>query len=147
MSADDKDAIFTPVVESETALPARRTVVLTAPKSGGDVLVKVCEGSRDIKVTKPEPKPQKNGTAEGSDEDMSSDEEDEEDIREKVWKAQKALAELAIRGVKQGGKGKIEITVNVGSDLGVNITAREVGGKGGVRGVLEKPHAQENGKA
>ena len=74
----------------------------------------------------------------------SEDEEEEEDIREKVWKVGTVLAEAAVRGVKKGGK--VEVTVNVGADLGVQITAREVGGKGGVRGTLEKLMITENGR-
>jgi hypothetical protein len=45
------------------------------------------------------------------------------------------LAEAAVKGVKKGGK--VEVTVNVGGDLAVQMTAREVGGKGGVRGTVE----------
>jgi len=62
-----------------------------------------------------------------------------------VWKVGKVLAETAVRGVKKGGK--VEVTVNVGENLGVQITAREVGEKGGVRGNLDKPAVVENGSA
>lgn len=133
---------FTPIMQSETAVPARRTIHFPAPKQGGDVLVKVVEGGTHIKVTKPEPKakPVENGNK-GSDDEDDSDfddsEEEEEEKREKIWKQGKQLAEAAIRGVKPGGK--IEVTINVAADLGVTVTTREVGGKGGVRGVLPAP--------
>ncbi len=55
------------------------------------------------------------------------------------------LAEAAIVAVKKGGK--VEVTINVNADLGVQITAREVDGKGGVRGNIPKPKAMENGSA
>lgn len=45
--------------------------------------------------------------------------------------------------MKKGGK--VEVTINVNADLGVQITAREVDGRGGVRGNLPKPKMIENG--
>ena len=136
--ADGEDA-FTPIMQAETAAPARRIVHIAAPKNGGDVFIKVVEGGTHIKVTKPEPKtkdekPTTNGDADDSDSDFDDSDDEEEEKREKVWKLGKPLAEAAVRGVKSGGS--VEVTVNVQADLGVTITAREVGGKGGVRGNL-----------
>ncbi|KAI0856144.1 Hsp70 protein-domain-containing protein [Xylaria cubensis] len=129
---------FTPVIAPETAVPARRTVHVAAPKDGGSVLIKVVEGGTHIKVTKPEPKTKENGTKEDEDEDSDFDsEEEEEEHREKVWKIGSTLAEAAIKDVKKGGK--VEVTITVANDLSVTITAREVGGKGGVRGTLKAP--------
>ncbi|EAQ89745.1 hypothetical protein CHGG_06364 [Chaetomium globosum CBS 148.51] len=138
------EEVFVPIVPPETAVPARRTVHVSAP-NGGDVLVKVVEGNTHIKVTQPEPKAKENGEskaakvedADDSDEedsDFSEDEEEEEEKREKVWKIGSTLAEAGVKGVKKGGKVEVSITVN--SDLSVIVTAREVGGKGGVRGTL-----------
>ena len=120
---------FTPVLQAETAVPARRTVHVAAPKNGGDVLIRVVEGGTHIKVTKAESKPEQNG----DDSDFDSEDEDEE-TREKLWKIGSPLAEAAVKGVQAGGK--VEVTINVLGDLSVTITAREVGGKGGVRGTL-----------
>ncbi|KAI5867664.1 HSP70-domain-containing protein [Durotheca rogersii] len=136
---------FTPIIAPETAVPTRRTIHIAAPENGGDVLVKVVEGNTHIKVTKPEPKAKENGKKEDGEGDGDDDEEDDEDddeeeeeeTREKVWKIGSALAEAAIRGVKKGSK--VEVTVNVSGDLAVTITTREVGGKGGIRGVLKAP--------
>ncbi|KAK3336875.1 HSP70-domain-containing protein [Cercophora scortea] len=138
--SESGEETFVPVIAPETAVPARRTVVVAAPKAGGDVLIKIAEGNTHIKVTKPEPKA--NGSkaakvedADDSDADFSDDEsEDEEEKREKVWKIGATLAEAAVRGVKKGGK--VEISINVNADLAVTVTAREVGAKGGVRGTL-----------
>ncbi|KAK4041756.1 Hsp70 protein-domain-containing protein [Parachaetomium inaequale] len=136
------EEVFVPIVQPETAVPARRTVHVSAP-NGGDVLVKVVEGNTHIKVTQPEPKAKADESkaakvedADDSDEEDSdfSDEEEEEEKREKVWKIGSTLAEAAVKGVKKGGKVEVSITVN--SDLSVIVTAREVGGKGGVRGTL-----------
>ncbi|CAG9995866.1 unnamed protein product [Clonostachys byssicola] len=127
---------FTPVMAAETAVPARRTVHIPAPKEGGDVLIKVVEGGTHIKVTKPEPKEKEEKEEDEDDSDFDSDEEEEE-TREKIWKIGSALAEAAIRGVKAGSK--VEVTINVAADLSVIVTAREVGGKGGVRGNLKAP--------
>ncbi|KAK3310831.1 Hsp70 protein-domain-containing protein [Chaetomium strumarium] len=142
---DAGEEVFVPIVPPETAVPARRTVHLSAPK-GGDVLVKVVEGNTHIKVTKPEPRTKENGTSKAAkvedadedgddDSDFSDDEEEEdEEKREKVWKIGSTLAEAGIKGVKKGGK--VEVSITVGVDLSVMITAREVGAQGGVRGTL-----------
>ncbi|KAG9258669.1 Hsp70 protein-domain-containing protein [Emericellopsis atlantica] len=130
--------VFLPIMPAETAVPARRTVQIPTPAEGGDVLVRVVEGGTHIKVTKPEPKPAKEASDDKEDDeddsDFDSDEEEEEEKREKIWKIGGELAEAAIRGVKKGGK--VEVTINVAADLGVTVTAREVGAKGGVRGQI-----------
>lgn len=152
VSGDEDRGIFKPLLEAETAVPARRTAQFATPKEGGDVLVKICEGVRVIKVSKPTPKPTTNGKASVRDadeddsdpEDDDEDDEEEEEIREKAWKVKTVLAEAAVRGVKKGGK--VEVMVNVDGGLGVHVTAREVGGKSGVRGTLPKA-AMENGSA
>lgn len=139
LTLSDDGETFTPVIAPETAVPARRTVHVEAPKDGGDVLVKIVEGGTHIKVTKPEPKAKENGEKEeGEDEDSDFDsEEEEEEHREKIWKIGSTLAEAAIKGVKKGAK--VEVTITVANDLSVTITTREVGGKGGVRGTLKAP--------
>jgi molecular chaperone DnaK (HSP70) len=143
LSESGSGEVFTPIIAPETALPARRTVRVSAPANGGDVLVKIVEGNTHIKVTKPEPKPATNGSkgvtvedAKDSDDSDSDDdeEEEEEERREKVWKIGSTLAEAAVRGVKKGGQ--VEVSINVAANLGVTVTAREVGATGGVRGTL-----------
>lgn len=129
---------FQPLLNTETALPARRVAQYNAPKAGGDVFIRVCEGVREIKVTKPEPKPkeEKPKTEEDEDDsDFDSDEDEEEEIREIVWKTEKPIAELAVKGVKAGSK--VELMVHVNADLGLQITAREVGGQNAVRGAVQ----------
>jgi molecular chaperone DnaK (HSP70) len=136
ISGDSDKGVFTPIIAAETAVPARRTIHIATPKEGGDVLVKIVEGGSHIKVTTPEAKPKENGNKDDDSEEDSSDEEPEEQ-REKVWKVGNVLAEAAIKGVKKGGK--VEVMINVAADLSVTVTAREVGGKGGVRGNLSAP--------
>lgn len=139
------EEIFTPIIAPETAVPARRTVHVGAPSAGGDVFIKIVEGNTHIKVTKPEPKPKENGedkpnkAAEDDDDDDDSDfdsdeDEEEQEKREKVWKMGDTLAEAAVRGVKKGAK--VEVTINVLADLSVTVAVREVGAKGGVRGII-----------
>ena len=169
VSADEPDAVFRPLLEAETAAPARRMAQIAAPRSGGDVLVRLCEGIREIQVTKAEPRSKagradkvkdgENDADADDDDDSDADSVDEpEEVRQKTWKIGTILAEAAVRGVgkstgkskgKSGGDGikKIEVTVNVSEDLGVQFTAREVGGKGGVRGQIERPRVEENGTA
>ncbi|GJC82763.1 ribosome-associated complex subunit SSZ1 [Colletotrichum liriopes] len=128
---------FVPVVPAETAVPARRTIHVAGPKEGGDVLVRIVEGGAHIKVTKPEPKAKPEANGDEDDSDFDSEEEEEEETREKIWKVGPTLAEAAVRGVSKGAK--VEVTINVAADLGVTVTAREVGGKGGVRGNIKAP--------
>lgn len=129
---------------AETAVPARRTGHYLAPREGEDVLVKLCEGIREIKVTKVEPK-KANGTTSDDDEDSDVDsEEEDEEVREKLWRVGTVLAEVALRNVKHGAK--IEVTANVATDLSIQFTAREVGRQGGVRGEVKGKPA-ENGTA
>ena len=129
------DGAFVPVIAPETAVPARRTLVLPVPAKGGDVLIEIVEGSTRIEVSKPAPKAKENGAKADSDDDSDvEDSDEEEEKREKVWKVSNVLAEAAVRGVKKGGR--VEVTINLTADLGVTVTAREVGAKGGVRGTL-----------
>ncbi|KAI4152071.1 MAG: hypothetical protein LQ341_000774 [Variospora aurantia] len=156
VSESPDKGVFKPLVEAETAVPLRRAGEVAVPKNGGDVIIKICEGFGEIKVTKPPPKQkggkQTNGkSGSDADDDEVSEEDDSEeeqdDIREKAWKVGAVLAETAIKGVKKGGR--VEVSVTVNGDLSVSVTAREVGGKAGagVRGILEKPRAVENGSA
>ncbi|PBP17610.1 heat shock 70 kd protein cognate 1 [Diplocarpon rosae] len=132
---DVSKGVFTPIVSAETAVPARRTIHINAPKEGGDVLVKIVEGESSIKVSKAEPKAKTAG--ENSEDSDDESDEEPEDIREKVWKVGTVLAEAAIKGVQKGGK--VEVMINVAGDASVTVTCREVGGKGGVRGQLSPP--------
>lgn len=151
VTEEEHKGVFKPLLEAETAVPARRAGLFAVGREGGDVLVKVCEGRREIRVRKAEAaKDKPNGKVKGEefgglDDDSDDDEEREEaeETRDKVWRVGRVLAEAAIRSVSKGSK--VEVTVNVSGDLGVQITARESGGKGGVRGVLEVPKTEENG--
>ena len=153
VTEDIARGVFHPIVAKDTAVPCRRAATIAAPKGGGDVLIKVCEGIRDIKVSQP---PKANGTTKNtkstnnSNSDDSDNDDDDSDaepdeVREKIWKVTSVLAEAAVRAVKKGGK--VEVTVNVTKDMSVQITAREVGAKGGVRGDLGKVNGVENGSA
>lgn len=149
LTRSTEGSVFEPLIYADTAAPARRTVQLKAPGEGS-VLVKVCEGESEIKVTKPEPKekPEANGDKGSDDEDDSDfddEEEEEDDIRERIWKVGKSLAEISIEGIKKNDK--VEVTVNVNPDLSVQVTARVVGSKGGVRGNLDAPKTETNGSA
>jgi molecular chaperone DnaK (HSP70) len=141
---------FTVIISPDTAVPARRTQVITGVE--GDILISISEGERDIKVTQP-PKPETNGTkkataedAADSDDDDDEDEDDEpEEIRSKVWKPKNNLAEFVFRDLKK--KSKVEVTVNVDAELVLSITARQVGGKGGIRGEIKAAKTKQNGSA
>lgn len=144
VSSDEANCIFKPLLNTETALPARRSAQYPAPKDGGDVLVRICEGTREIKVTKVESKPKTEDDDDDDDDDVDDEEDDEdEEVREIAWNVSKPIAEFAIRDVKP--QGKIEVMVSVNEQLAVQVTAREIGGKGGVRGAVESPQVVENG--
>lgn len=123
---------FHTIVEADTAVPVRRTAQIPV-KDGGDVLIRIAEGTREIKVSQAE-KPAKSGKKDDDSDDDDSDDEPEEK-REKVWKAGKVLAEAGVKEVKKGGK--VEVQINVTAEMAVTVLCREVGGKGGVRGNLE----------
>jgi hypothetical protein len=142
VSKGDQGA-FAVMIAPDSAVPVRRSSLFKAP--AGDILIRVCEGEREIKVIKPERKAPQNGAKGSDDEDSDLDDDEEEDIRERVWKAKKALAEFALKDLKKGSK--IEVTVNVGADMALSVTAREVGGRGGIRGNIDAPEVVENGKA
>lgn len=133
---------FAVIVDAETPVPVRRTAQI-AVKSGGDVLVRIGEGERHVKVTSAAT----NGTAGGVDDDDDDDDDEPEEVREKVWKHRKILAEAAVKGVKKNGK--VEVQINVAADSGVTLVCREVGAKGasGVRGVLGAGTVEANGSA
>ena len=153
LSEDEEKGIFRPLAEAETAIPLRRAGEFAVPSSGGDVIIKICEGFSDIKVTKPplKQKPEKkaNGNTNSDDQGLSDEDDDEseeeEDIREKIWKVGSVLAEMSVKGVKKGNK--VEVSVTVDRDMGVVLMAKEIGAKGGVRGNLESLRAVENGSA
>jgi molecular chaperone DnaK (HSP70) len=139
ISGDDDKGVFVPVVESHTPVPVRRTRMFGVPAAGGDVLIKLCEARSTVVVKTVEKKPKAgvNGEKDSDDDsDDDSDEDDEEEqIREKKWAVGKTICEAAIRGAKKGSK--VEVQVNIGSDLAVTLVAREVGGKAAVRGAVE----------
>ncbi|KAF2791138.1 chaperone protein dnaK [Melanomma pulvis-pyrius CBS 109.77] len=141
ISGDEGTAVFHTIVDAETPLPVRRTAIIATPREGGNVLLKLAEGLRHIKITKPEPRVREPS----SDDEDDESEEEEEEVREKTWKVDAVLSEAALKGVKKGAK--IEVQINIGHDLTVNAIFREVGGKGGVRGILQGPKVTQNGSA
>ncbi|KAL5343433.1 Hsp70 protein-domain-containing protein [Aspergillus crustosus] len=128
---------FLPLLNTQTALPARRVAQYNVPKEGGDVLIRIAEGVREIKVTKPEPEAKEEKPEDEDDSDFDDSDDAEEETREIIWKTQSPLAELAVKGVKANGK--VELMIHINADLGLQITAREVGGQNAVRGVVESP--------
>jgi molecular chaperone DnaK (HSP70) len=139
ISADEKGhGVFIPLVGADTPVPVRRTKIFGVPGAGGDVLIKLCEATSEVVVKPVEKKAAAtNGKKDDSEDDDDSDdesEEEDEEIKERKWTVKSVISEAAIRGTKKGSK--IEVQLNVGADLALSIVAREVGGKGGVRGVV-----------
>ena len=133
----DNEEQFRPVIPAETPLPVRRTMTfLQANDSLNGVLLRLCEGTREIKLTKPEPRAEgKKKDEEDQDEsDSDEDNEEEEETREKIWKVGTVLGELALKDVKKGVKVTAQITIS--ADLSVSWSASEIG-KTGARGSIE----------
>ena len=149
LGPDNADAPFRPVLLGQTAVPVRRSVTLDAP-AGGDVTVKVCEGTSHVVVNKPEAKPKKEKAAKGDSDDEDDEDEDdesdeEEETREKVWKVGTLLGELTVAGVPAKG-GKIEVDVDVSGALAVTVRARAAGSEKWATLQLEAP-AEEGAAA
>ena len=134
---------FAVIIEPETPVPIRRTVQVPV-KGGGDILLRLAEGVREIAVSQTE-KTATNGTAGDDSEDDDDSDDEPEEVRRKVWRPGNVLAEAGVKGVKKGAK--VEVQVNVAADLSVTLQAREVGGKGGVRGVVAAGQVELNGNA
>ena len=142
---DGKDE-FHLLIAADTPVPVRKTVQIAVPR-GGDVLLRLGEGVREIDVRK-EDAPKVNGKGKGSDEDGENDddsEEDPEEFRTKIFRPGKVIAEAGFQGVQKGAR--VEMQVNVGADCSITIVSRQLGGKGGIRGSVEAPNPVQNGSA
>jgi molecular chaperone DnaK (HSP70) len=138
ISSDSPPGVFTPLIDTNTPAPVRRSQTFSVPGAGGDVIIKLCEATSEVVSRPAENKPNSPADDEGDGEGDDDDESDEEEeVREKKWAVQKIVAEAALRGVSKGGK--VEVQLNIGPDLAITMVAREVGGKGGVRGLV-KPY-------
>lgn len=105
---------FKEILGTNTLIPIRKTVSV---EGNGDVLVEIVEIEREIKVetVKPEPKP------EGDDDesDWSDDEDEEYEVRSRVLKPGKTLAQLALKAT-----GKVDIVLTISKDLKLQVAAR-----------------------
>ena len=134
--AEDKVYVF---LDAETAVPARRTATFVGTQVGGDVLIRIVEAKKEsVDVTPPkEVKEKANATdedGEDDDDDDDDEEEEEEKVIKRVTEVEKVIAEALLKDVKKGQK--VEVMLNVAGDLTLTITARVVGGKGGIRGTV-----------
>lgn len=112
------DGSFTTVIDAFTPVPIRKTKVFEA---SGPSLIKLSEANSEIEVTKLE-KPPKEEKAEDDDESDWSDEEDEdEEVRKLVYKPNKEIAELALKGAGQ----QVEVVLNITKDSKLQIAARD----------------------
>ncbi|KAJ6264083.1 Heat shock protein [Drechslerella dactyloides] len=135
--ADDKVYVF---LESETAVPARRTATFTGTNVGGDVLVRIVEAKKESVDVTPakEAKEKVNGADDDEDDDDDDDEDDEDEkVIKRVTEVERVIAEALLKDVKKGAK--VEVMLNVAGDLTLTVTARVVGGQGGVRGTVPGP--------
>ena len=137
---------FHSILPAQTAIPARRSAELLAPRDGGDVVVKFVEGASEIQRHIPEKPARKapngdagDGNDDGDDDDDDDDdeEEEEEEVKTKHMKIEKLLAETLLKGVEKGQR--IEVTIQAAADGALHIAARIVGTQQGLRGTVLAP--------
>ena len=104
------------------------------------MIVRISEGIREIVVEKVE-RQVSGGNSEDDDGEANEDDEvEEEEVCNRVLKVHKVTPEAAIKGTTKSGK--VEVTINVGSDLDLNVAVSVVvGTQLGVRGEI-KPKAR-----
>lgn len=116
------------ILEGDSAVPCRGKRVYLSSE-GGDVVLQVFEGRRDIEVvpTPLTPPP----------EDAEGEAEEEEIVRRRIVVPERGIAVVRLRGVKKGGK--VEVQIQVDSEGQAVIVAREIGRKDGriTKGVVE----------
>lgn len=134
IEGQDKQLIS--IVDSNTPLPYRTSRILESPTGAENVLVALYEGESEIKVTTVEKPKKEEGAAEEEEDSWDEDEDDEpEEVRSKIIKPTKKLAEIAVKGITTGSK--IEVMINITRDLKLQIAARELKSGGvAVRGEL-----------
>ncbi|EEB06469.1 heat shock protein Pdr13 [Schizosaccharomyces japonicus yFS275] len=114
---------FVVVFDIETALPAQKSIECVAPAEGG-AYIPIYEGERSIKVTTVEA---------DADESDFSEEEEPEEIRERVVTPGTLLATVNIADVAP--KAKVEVILHLDAEGKLTVTARPKDGKGSnVRG-------------
>ncbi|KAJ3561168.1 hypothetical protein NP233_g10361 [Leucocoprinus birnbaumii] len=147
-STDENDTLggtWVPVIQKETALPARRALrfdVEIQPPSN-TIVLELWESIESIKVDKI--KPPKPVYSDSEDAAPSEDDEEEEEIEVKSKEITKSnyLGSIELKaklGVEHKGKTEmkgrtttsIDVVVVVGEDAGVKVSVKEVGGEGAV---------------
>ncbi|PRT55263.1 Ribosome-associated complex subunit SSZ1 [Wickerhamiella sorbophila] len=104
----------TEILAINTLIPIRKTISIPAE---GDVLIEIVEIEREIKVETVKPEPKAAGEDEES--DWSDDEDEEYEVRSRVVKPGKTLAQLGITA-----NGKADIVVTISKDLKMQVAAR-----------------------
>ena len=115
---------FITILHSETSLPAKASKLFVA--SAESVKIGVYEGKRTIRTETVAP--QANGVAENDDEDEEDEEPTQTTIRE--MRADKALGELVLGGLKPGSK--VEVILQADKDGVLSIVARDTSPSGSV---------------
>ncbi|CAK9837597.1 heat shock protein Ssz1 [Schizosaccharomyces pombe] len=118
---------FVTIFDIETALPARKTVEVIAPKEGA-AFIPIYEAERSVKVTKVEPEPI------DEEEAFSDDEEEEpEEIKERIAIPKTLIATITLPDVSPNAK--IELVLQIDAEGKLTASARPKDGKGtNVRG-------------
>lgn len=116
----DGDLQFVTMVEPNTALPFRTSLVFETAAGTESVLIGIYEGESEIVVTHvSQPAP-----VNRDDEDSWSEDDQEQQLRTKIVKPGKKLAEAGLVGITKGSK--VEVQINITRDLKLQMAAREL---------------------
>ncbi|KAG0128126.1 hypothetical protein HOY82DRAFT_622785 [Tuber indicum] len=119
-----EDSSFQTILKAQTAAPTCRIPQFDV-RSNGDVI-----SIRETVVEKVDQQVNSENSEDDSEEAGEDNKEEEEDCNRllKVWKV---IAEAATKGTRKSGE--VEVTINVGSDLDLDVAVRAVGMQIGVR--------------
>lgn len=119
------------VVPSQSPLPARRAVILNNLDNEKDTVLRICECFTEIE-TESIIRASQDGR------EKESDEEEEnavEEIRKAVQKTSNILAECFMKDLDTASK--VEVMIDIDINLTINISLRQIGRPGGLRGEVQ----------
>lgn len=115
----DGEGKFVQILRSETAVPIRRSIKVSAPK--GEALISIYEAERDIKETTIEPEPREANEEDDEESDWSDDEP--EIVREKIYVPKTKIADLVVDVTSDNAQ--VEITIDINKESKLTIFAKE----------------------
>jgi molecular chaperone DnaK (HSP70) len=144
---DELGGTWVPVVQKETAIPARRAVRFDVelPASSSSIVLEVWESTESIRVDMINPP--KPIYSDADEEEEEEEEEEEVEVKSKQVTKTTFLGSISLEaklGVTTKGKTdmagrtttSLDVVFVVGADASLNVNVMEVGGENGASGVL-----------